>query len=128
MELTRKILPWLMVMMLMMALFSGCRNMPEEYVYGGKISGTAILIGVIDNNYAGISVHLSSSVITSSLTTTSTGGFAFTDLPDGTYSLDCTKGGYATENVSGIVIEKSNSWSGTVYLTPDAPPSPPAPD
>lgn len=106
-------------------LFTGCRNMKEAYVYGGKIQGTAVLIGVVDGNYSGIRVNMESLVVTSSVTTNATGVFAFTDLPDGTYSLECLKSGFSTGNVSSIGIVKSSSWTGTVYLTPGQPPEPP---
>ena len=127
MELMRKI-SFILLFAYFIFMMTACRNMQEEYVYGGKISGSVILIGVIDNDYSGITVYLSSSVITSSVTTLASGAFSFTDLQDGTYQIDCSKAGYATKNVTGISIEKSSSWTGTVYLTPDAPPSPPVPN
>ena len=106
-------------------LFTGCRNMPESYVYGGKVSGTAILVGSLDGDYSGVSANLTSAGVTGSVSTLSNGKFAFTDLPDGTYSVACYKSGYATSNQTGI-INKSSEWDGVFYLNPNMPPDPPS--
>jgi len=113
------------VSFLIISLLTGCRNMTEAYVYSGKIQGTAILIGVVNGDYSGIRVNLDSVVVTGSLTTNVTGAFAFTDLPDGTYNIECLKSGFTTGNATNINIVNSSSWSGSVTLTPGVPPEPP---
>lgn len=126
MELIKKILPTFILFLLFIGLFTGCRNMQESYVYGGKIEGNIVLIGVINGDYQGVSVNLTSTGGTSAAVKTSaTGIFGFTDLPDSTYTVVAKKSGYSTVTVDNIILEKSGSWSGTLTLTPGSAPPPP---
>ena len=126
MELLKRLLPSVCLVLLVAVFFAGCRNMQESYVYGGKISGTVVLIGVINGDYQGVSVNITSTGGTSAgIKTTATGIFGFTDLPDSTYTVVAKKSGYSTVTVNNIMLQKSGSWSDTLTLTPGSAPPPP---
>ncbi len=112
-----------MLMLMAAAFLAGCRNSQESYAYGGKIKGRVVLVGVTDGDYSGVKVAIKSTAVNTVLTTLLDGKFSFTDIPDGTYSITCTKTLCATANMTGIVIEKSSEKDiGNLLLNPSLPP------
>jgi hypothetical protein len=107
-------------------MVSGCRYMPEEYIYSGEISGYVYLQG--HTNHSGATITVWDDTTSYATSTASDGYFTIGSLIDNTYHFNADKTGYTGVTINNIEIINSRKYTSiSEVLIIHTPPPPPTP-